>query len=379
MLAMLVGALPAAHAQQVPDCLDDDGDLQHPTNNQTPGDDIIKGTPDRDIFAGGGGNDQIYGYGGSDVLCGNEGNDRIEGGGGGVFEAGKDVIRGGPGDDDLGGGDCPTPDIEDPTGKCPPFGDGTAGETSGVNYIWGDEGNDVIVGAGGRDQIEAGDNLASVFPPRSDIVFALNGNDFVFGGNGADELSGGSGSDLMEGGNDFDRLYGGEGNYGDDLYANEFFTGPIPQWPQTCYQNGSVMGTVTGPPESGQDTLPGLGNRNALYGEDGYDNLVGTARAEFMSGGLRGDDLYGFGSGDYLQGDRASDCLSGGPGHDDLNDADPNNVEPDDSDTLWGGDDSDHLNTTDGDSLDTLHGEHDGGPHVHDVCPHDAGDTMLTC
>jgi hypothetical protein len=55
LLAMLVGALPVAHASHVPDCLDDDNDPQHPTNSPTPGDAVFFGTPDRDVLAGGAG------------------------------------------------------------------------------------------------------------------------------------------------------------------------------------------------------------------------------------------------------------------------------------------------------------------------------------
>jgi hypothetical protein len=53
-----------------------------------------------------------------------------------------------------------------------------------------------------------------------------------------------------------------------------------------------------------------------------------------MQGSSRGNDLYGFGGTDNLQDNRGSDCLSGGSEQDYLYDDDPNNVEPDDKDTL---------------------------------------------
>jgi Ca2+-binding RTX toxin-like protein len=357
LLAMLVGALPVAHASHVPDCLDDDNDPQHPTNSPTAGDDVFFGTPDRDVLAGGAGDDVIYGNGGRDVLCGNEGNDKIKGGGDGV----GDVIHGGPGDDQLGGGECVPRDVPAHP-SCPSLTTGDAGETNGSNYIFGDEGLDSIMGSGTRDGILAGDNAGV------ERVYALNGDDYIGGGSGVDSLDGGPGSDVIEGGGDFDDLYGGEGNYGDDLYASTIFTGPIPEWPQTCETNGELMG-VSGPAESGDGEVtptppawPYFGPANELFGGDGYDLLVGAARKDVMWGNERGDDLYGLGGNDVLVGNRASDCLSGGPEGDRLFDTDgPTELEQlDDTDTLWGGDDNDHLNARDFDNFDTV----DGGPPV---------------
>jgi hypothetical protein len=66
------------------------------------GDDLLKGTKDRDTLSGGGGDDRIYGkaagdqlYGdsGADEVYGNRGNDQLFGG------QGVDKVFGGPGDD----------------------------------------------------------------------------------------------------------------------------------------------------------------------------------------------------------------------------------------------------------------------------------------
>lgn len=138
------------------------------------------------------------------------------------------------------------------------------------------------------------------------------------------------------------------------------------------------MAGVNGPAESGQDTLPGLSHWNELSGGDGFDLLVGTARSDSLEGGLRADNLYGLGGGDTLVGNRASVCLSGGPEGDRLFDDDLNEVEPDDSDTLWGGWHIDRLNAKDGDTRDSLRGESDGNPHGNDVCTSDPGDIVGT-
>ncbi|MBA2692155.1 MAG: hypothetical protein H0U65_06640 [Rubrobacter sp.] len=63
----------------------------------TPGNDILRGTPGRDVICGGAGNDIIKGMGGNDVLRGGPGNDILYGGGG------NDTLLGGPGRDILRG------------------------------------------------------------------------------------------------------------------------------------------------------------------------------------------------------------------------------------------------------------------------------------
>src|SRR3712207_4071036 len=78
LLAVLVGALPVAHATHAPDCFG-----KHPTNPVVPGPGggQITGTPGNDVLAGGPGDDVIQGLGGTlDRLCGNGGADIIEGG-----------------------------------------------------------------------------------------------------------------------------------------------------------------------------------------------------------------------------------------------------------------------------------------------------------
>lgn len=62
------------------------------------GDDLIRGTPGRDVIAAGRGDDRIRGRGGDDLICGGPGRDSIRGG------SGADHIRGGGGGDRLRGG-----------------------------------------------------------------------------------------------------------------------------------------------------------------------------------------------------------------------------------------------------------------------------------
>jgi Ca2+-binding RTX toxin-like protein len=190
----------------------------------------------------------------------------------------------------------------------------------------------------------------------------LNGNDYLKGGNGADFISAGSGEDTALGENDYDDLFGQDGN--DRLYAASTNV-QVSEWPATCSQSGELPG-VYGPVESGTVSNSFV-KENLLVGGDGYDRLVGANRVDRMQGDERGDDLYGFGGNDSLRGGRASDCLSGGPDRDSLEDADRDNSQPDDIDTLWGGGSPDTLNALDGDFLDSL----DGGSSIADTCTFD--------
>ena len=70
----------------------------------TDGDDVILGTPDRDIIEAGGGDDIVCAGGGDDIVQGGAGDDRLVGGGSNdvlVGEGGNDALEGGIGDDDI--------------------------------------------------------------------------------------------------------------------------------------------------------------------------------------------------------------------------------------------------------------------------------------
>ena len=70
-----------------------------PTRIGTSGNDVINGTPGRDIILGIGGHDTINGDDGDDVVCGGDGGDTITGG------TGADTVDGGAGDDSIFGSD----------------------------------------------------------------------------------------------------------------------------------------------------------------------------------------------------------------------------------------------------------------------------------
>jgi hypothetical protein len=97
-----------------------------PTRVGTAGNDVINGTPERDIIAAVGGNDTINGNDGNDVICGGDGADTIDGGNG------ADVVDGGAGPDSI-------------------FG------SAGHDTLDGGAQNDSIRGEGGRDTCTSGE------------------------------------------------------------------------------------------------------------------------------------------------------------------------------------------------------------------------------
>src|SRR5437870_4288277 len=85
LMAAFVGASPATAGARA-GCVGDAATIVG-----TPGDDMITGTPHRDVINGLEGNARIEGRGGNDVICGGAGKDRI-------FPAGgDDFALGGPG------------------------------------------------------------------------------------------------------------------------------------------------------------------------------------------------------------------------------------------------------------------------------------------
>jgi Ca2+-binding RTX toxin-like protein len=214
-----------------------------------------------DFVAGG-----IYGLGGDDSLNGNSEIDFISGG------EGNDTIHGSYGND---------------------YYERFAAQHVGYYYIagglYGDIGDDVIDGGGGRDKIlgglgadliyggdgdDADDFYASYRPDASYVASGL------FGGDGNDTIAGGRGTDLLQGGAGDDVLYGGENND----------------------QSGGTINGLT--PVAG------------LYGEEGNDRLWGQAGDDYLDGGIGDDILVGGDGSDNLLGGDGNDRLDGGIGSD---------------------------------------------------------------
>ena len=111
--------------------------------------DVIEGTPGKDIFQGSDSAENYSALAGSDRVYGNGGDDTIDGG------EGNDIIYGGKDDDLLNGG-------------------------LGGDRLYGDDGNDQLLGQDGND-----------------ILYGGAGDDILNGGPGNDRYNGGAGTDTL--------------------------------------------------------------------------------------------------------------------------------------------------------------------------------------
>jgi Ca2+-binding RTX toxin-like protein len=123
----------------------------------TNGDDVLEGTAGADVIVGLDGNDEILASGGADTICAGSGDDEV-------------------------------------------FGDDFQFEGGSVDTIFGENGNDFIVGLAGADTLHGGngDDFA-IGGPGNDAVHGDRGNDFLFGNFGNDALTGGQGDDFLNG------------------------------------------------------------------------------------------------------------------------------------------------------------------------------------
>lgn len=145
--------------------------------------------------------------------------------------------------------------------------------------------DDTIVGATGNDVLSGGDG--------NDVLVGLAGNDTLDGGNGDDLLRGGAGDDI---------LIGGAGN---DTASYSDATAGV----TVSLAVAGVQATGGG----GNDTLSGFEN---LVGSAFNDVLTGDAGANRLEGGAGNDTLDGGNGDDVLLGGAGDDILTGGLGID---------------------------------------------------------------
>lgn len=309
------------------------------------GDDVLDATHSQGavLLEGGAGRDQLRGSPAATVppvdeyqqwprerarFHGGAGNDVVTGSGW------DDFIDGGPGADDVAGGDgfdvgwygtaSTAQTIDVPDGAANDGGTADAGVVDGAarrDKVFADV--EAIVGGSGNDVITATD--------AGGVVIGGPGDDTLNGGVGDDTLCGDDsgrydqplyscyvgypgnpedGDDVLDGGPGDDRLIGylgddvfdGGPGRGDAVSYPIYYLGVVASIGNTC-----TVGGVSGPcaddglPDREHDTI--LPTIEVLTGAHGDDRLVGSDA---------GDRLYGGGGGDTLVGNGGSDLLCGG-------------------------------------------------------------------
>ncbi len=262
-------------------------------------------------------------------VIGGDANDRLDSLGALVGSDGDDVIEGLGGDDDLFGGRGFAPwgrdrllggAGNDYLDSSTPLDLGTLHQSAvdPGDLFDGGAGDDVAVGNGGDDQQYGG-----------------VGRDFLSGRDGADLLHGGPDDDVLAGGGGDDLLLGGAGN--DYLFsAFDVWATPARDWHASLLADpaGRVIdiglgGVIIGPNPppadndiayggNGDDFINGGNGDDELYGEAGDDVVFGWRGSDRLDGGTGDDTLYGDTFGLVAPGEEGDDELSGGAGDDEL-------------------------------------------------------------
>lgn len=213
-----------------------------------------------------------------------------------VGGAGPDFILGGAGNDDISGrGGADILDGGAPRAGFPDMNIINGG--NGADLILGGEDVDIVFGNDGADRISlfGGDDIVDA-GSGSDEIFSGAGNDLVIGGPAADLISGGAGDDELDGGAGQDTIFGGAGE--------DVITG------------GAANDVIQG--GTGNDTINGNAGLDTLGGGAGDDTITGGVGNDTISGGPGNDTLNGQAQHDVIHGDGGDDTLTGGLGFDEL-------------------------------------------------------------
>jgi Ca2+-binding RTX toxin-like protein len=244
-------------------------------------DDVLEGNDQANEIFGGDGNDVIKGLGGHDLLFGG---------------SGSDTFYGGQGTDEIDGGD-------------------------GIDYVrYDDQGFGVFVG----HDVAGGDILLNV-----EVIIGSGFADWLGGRDGAEEIRGGAGYDQLMGRGGDDVLDGGE-NSARALYAGSRAEYAITVDAETGdyivrdLREGSPEGTDrvlnvdTFVFSDGTILASSIPNENPtpIVGDGGDDTLTGNALRDEIHGLGGNDRLGGLGADDLLDGGAGDDTLDGGAGSD---------------------------------------------------------------
>jgi Ca2+-binding RTX toxin-like protein len=298
----------------------------------TSGADVILGRGGDDEINGRGGNDYLCGNGGWDRAFGGPGRDRLIGAGGDDYldggtdadvvlgDAGVDVLFGQQGNDRLIGGPTPFGWVDDLIGG--PGDDRLNGGGGLDSALFFDAPQRVEVDLGaGTATGHGADQLVGV-----EAAEGSNFDDLLVGDDGVNRLFGQAGNDTLMGlgsgsltSDEFDVLSGDDGDDhiagGDGFDVVTYRRIPVPVTVDLA------IGAATGQGEDSIDSVEGVIGSNlgdVLSGDDADNSFVGgrgDAGNELL--GFAGRDaLVGAGGDDFLDGGENADRVDGGAGSD---------------------------------------------------------------
>jgi Ca2+-binding RTX toxin-like protein len=266
-------------------------------------DNILRGSRDgglgNDTLTGRGGNDTLVGGAGDDVLGGGAEHDVLIGG------AGIDTFVGGSGTDTV---DFSSDFAEGGTLRAAV--DLTQGAArDGFNNLETLSGIENAIGTQFRDDF-TGDGGANTFTGlgERDVFRGLDGDDVLLGGDGDDvfqegRFGGGSnGNDLIDGGSGIDQL-----SVGNDLTENVFVDLELGVATGTTVGNDTLISIETVSTNAGDDTLLGNSVDNFLFAGFGTDWIEGRGGNDQLQGYLGNDTLTGGAGNDLVDGGADTD------------------------------------------------------------------------
>ena len=247
--------------------------------------------------------DVLAGDSRANTIKGGAGDDRIYGGPGG----GNDILEGGPGNDRLYGG----------------RGDDTLRGMAGNDHLWGNSGRDMLEGGRGNDTYylhasatgTVADTVTELAMAGTDTVtfagsrfgvaisYTLGSNvENVIGSSENDTLVGNALSNIIEGGDGADTLAGGAPDSATDNMDTLSYASSDRRVRVDLSDNSASGGHASG------DTIV-----------DGtFENLMGSAHGDVLTGDENVNTLWGLGGNDTLEGGAGNDTLEGGAGADEL-------------------------------------------------------------
>jgi len=354
----------------------------------TEGDDVLRGTPERDVIWGGGGDDEISGSLGNDVLCGGPGADLIHGGRGNDLADGGagagDRVIGDLGDDKLLGGPGDYDEVAGSLGI-----DTVSGGPGDHDFVHGDYGYDRMDGGPGAHDVASfatdvgtgrngggvrvnlarhrarGDGHDRLFrfedlegSAFADVLVGNRQANAIDGGAGQDSIRGGGGADVLSGGREatprasayveLDSVVAGGGGLqivggrGQDDFVVSFDEA------SSTFGVRAGKGIALGPGceriSSVQASCPTNGPARWLMADlgPGRDSLtvegsLAGAQNVRIAGGLGDDTIRGGPEDDLIEGGYGADTIYGGAGSDGLIGSRPGPT------FLYGGPDGDLL------------------------------------
>jgi Ca2+-binding RTX toxin-like protein len=190
-------------------------------------------------------------------------------------------------------------------------GGGSDDPVLGHNALNGGGGDDIVIGNGHGDDVVGEDG--------DDQLFGNGGDDLLFGYSGRDSLHGGEGNDYLRGGTDPDRLSGDGGDdridasYGDDRVDGGAGSDTVEYYDAPAAVAVDLQAGLGRESDGSLDHLVSIENAGGSF----YDDVLrGSNAANRLLGDAGDDQLFGRGGDDILSGGTGTDRLEGGSGAD---------------------------------------------------------------